>query len=463
MIVSNVNRVNKKCEPYRSLKCGNVSGKVRVPGDKSISHRALMIGGLARGKTSITGMLEGQDVLSTAMAMRALGADIRNAGSGDGDAGIWRCKGAGLGGLREAEHVLDLGNSGTSARLLMGMVAGYDFTTFMTGDSSLRKRPMGRVMLPLEEMGACFMARQEGKFPLAIKGGSPLLNITYESPVASAQVKSAVLLAGLMARGQSCVIESRPSRDHTENMLRSFGAKVETGQDEQGRYYACVNGEPDICGSTIDIPSDPSSAAFPAAAACLKPGSELVLQGVGINPRRTGFFGTLEEMGADIQYTNRREEGGEPVADIKIIAPDILKAVNTPPERVPSMIDEFPVLAILAACADGTSHMSGLAELRVKESDRLELVAKGLKACGVSLETGQDDLTIHGKGRPPEGGAVIQTELDHRIAMSFLVLGSVTDEPVEIDDIRPVSTSFPGFVELMNGIGLHIENVAVNE
>lgn len=413
-----------------------------------MSHRALMLGGIAPGETRISGLLEGQDVLNTAMAMRALGSHITQ-----GDDGIWRCTGPGIGGLSEPQDILDLGNSGTSARLLIGLVAGYPFTTVFTGDASLVKRPMRRVMTPLEKMGARFLAKEDNKLPLAVRGTEDLLSIDYETPVASAQIKSAILLAGLMATGHTSVIETAPSRDHTENMLRAFGVNVDTEEMGHGKFRASVHGQPDMLDCTLDIPADPSSAAFPAAAAVLHPGSAITLLNVGTNARRTGFFKCLEEMGVDIQYRNEREQGGEPVADIHIMAEEPPKGIDVPPERVPSMIDEFPVLAIIAACADGTTTMTGLAELRVKESDRLALMAIGLEACGVKLEMGEDSLTIHGNGHPPKGGAQIETALDHRIAMSFLVLGSVSEEAIAIDDISPVGTSFPGFADLMNELG----------
>lgn len=438
-------------KPYISKKVDKIAGEIRVPGDKSMSHRALMLGGLATGETRITGLLKGHDVMNTAHAMRMLGARI----SEDED-GIWRCSGPGIGGLREPESVLDMGNSGTSARLLMGLVAGYPFATFFTGDNSLKKRPMRRVMDPLEQMGARFIARSDDKFPLAVQGSDELLCIDYETPVASAQIKSAILLAGLTAKGATTVIETQPSRDHTENMLQAFGGQVEVENLGDGRFAATVTGQTDLQDCSIDIPADPSSAAFPAALACLHPGSEITLLNVGINKRRTGFYDTLSDMGVSVRYTNERNEGGEPVADIRILLDGALQGVDVPPERVPSMIDEFPVLSVIAAGAEGTTHMTGLAELRVKESDRLALVAQGLQNCGVDLVAGEDSLTIHGTGKPPEGGARIKTALDHRIAMSFLILGSATQNPVEIDDISPVATSFPGFVDMMNELGTDI-------
>lgn len=436
---------------YYSKKVVKISGDVKVPGDKSMSHRALMFGALADGETRITGLLEGHDVLNTAQAMRHLGGVAVR-----GDDGIWRCSAPENGELHEPSEILDMGNSGTSARLLMGLVAGYGFSTIFTGDASLKKRPMGRVMRPLSEMGARFISRDKGRFPLAVEGVPSPKAVTYESPVASAQVKSAILLAGLRAAGTTTVIETAPSRDHSENMLRAFGAEVDVENLPEGRFAVSITGGARLEGCSLHIPADPSSAAFPAAACAMHPGSAVTLLGVGINPRRTGFYQCLEEMGVDILYRNKRVEGGEEVADIKILAPEKLVAIDIPPERVPSMIDEFPAIAMLAACADGVSRMSGLEELRVKESDRLALVAKGLTDCGVRLEESESGLIIHGNGKPPQGGAMIETALDHRIAMSFLVLGSVSDEPVQIDDITPVGTSFPGFVALMNDLGMDI-------
>lgn len=436
--------------PLQSAPTGPLSGTVRVPGDKSISHRALMFGALAVGETVIHGLLEGADVLHTADAMRALGA------SAEPDAGgVWRVHGVGIGGLREPDRVLDLGNSGTAARLLIGLVATHPFTTFLTGDASLTKRPMARVMTPLEQMGASFVARSGGRLPLTVIGTDRPVPIRYRLPVASAQVKSAILLAGLNAPGVTTVIEAEPTRDHSERMLRHFGAEVTTETLADGMLAVSVRGEAELAGQTVHVPADPSSAAFPAVAALLRPGSEVRLTEVGMNPRRVGLYETLVEMGADIAFENRRSAAGEPVADLRVRA-SALKGVEVPPERAPSMIDEYPILAVAAACAEGTTVMRGVAELRVKESDRLAMMAEGLAACGVKVEAEHDTLIVHGTGRPPEGGASVRTALDHRIAMSFLVLGMAARQPVAVDDGSFIETSFPGFVELMNGLGAAI-------
>lgn len=441
----------KAAQSLISFKAGSVSGTVRVPGDKSMSHRALMLGALADGETIISGLLTGEDVLNTAFAMRKMGARIY-----DSDDGLWHVHGVGAAGLQEPDTVLDMGNSGTSARLLMGLVAGYDLAACFTGDASLSKRPMKRVIAPLSEMGARFLGRRGGHLPLMIKGSRSLQAISYKLPVASAQVKSAVLLAGLRAAGQTVVTEDKPTRDHTENMLRHFGVDIETGKDENGAYNIAIKGGQFLTGCAVDVPSDPSSAAFPVVAALLQEGSDLRLPRVGTNKRRTGLYETLQEMGADIVFANEQVQAGEPVADMIVKGTGALTGIEVPPERVPSMIDEFPVLAVAAACAQGTTKMTGLSELRVKESDRLALMAEGLKACGVALEEGTDSLVIHGTGKPPAGGATIKTALDHRIAMSFLVLGSVTEQPVAIDDAGSINTSFPGFVDLMNGLGFDL-------
>ncbi len=437
----------------------SISGSARIPGDKSISHRSIMLGALALGETIISGLLEGEDVLHTAKAMRAMGAKILNS-----DDGLWRIHGVGIGGLHEPDHVLEMGNSGTSTRLLMGLVGGHNITATFTGDASLVKRPMGRVVKPLEMMGARFMCRSGDRLPLTVKGAEDTKSIEYELPVASAQVKSAVMLAGLNARGTTTVIEGRPTRDHTENMLRHFGATVEVEDLKDGKSAIHVNGYQELQGCAVDVPSDPSSAAFMIVAALITPESKITLPNIGVNPRRDGLFKTLQEMGADLKYEYERLEAGENVATITATSGNILKGIDVPEDRVPSMIDEFPVLAVAASCAKGTTRMTGLKELRVKESDRLLMMAKGLEACGVKLEMGEDSLTIHGTGKPPQGGAAVETAMDHRIAMSFLVLGCATPEPVSIDDGTPIKTSFPNFVELMNDLGADIfeEGIAVN-
>jgi 3-phosphoshikimate 1-carboxyvinyltransferase len=428
----------------------SISGEIRVPGDKSISHRALLIGALAVGETVIEGLLEGEDVLCTAAALRALGADVERDAEG-----VWRVQGVGLGGLREPSGILDMGNSGTAARLLMGVLASHPLTAFLTGDASLCRRPMARVQVPLEQFGARIVAREGGRMPLAITGAGDPMPTTYRLPVASAQVKSAVLLAGLNTSGKTTAIETLPTRDHTERMLRFFGAEVETTEEADGALAVTVTGQPELTGRRIQVPADISSAAFPLVAALIVPGSELTLTAMGMNPRRTGLVDTLIEMGAGIEIRNEREIAGEPVADLHVRA-GVLKGVDVPASRAPSMIDEYPILAVAAAVAEGTTVMHGLAELRVKESDRLAAMARGLAACGVRVEEGKDSLTVHGGGGPVRGGGAIATDLDHRIAMAFLVLGMAADQPISIDDAEPIETSFPGFIELMNDLGAAI-------
>ena len=441
-------------KPLRSSSTGALAGTIRVPGDKSISHRSLMLGAVAVGETVIHGLLEGEDVLNTAAAMRLLGARAER-----DDKGVWHVHGVGLGGLQEPAQVLDMGNSGTAARLLMGLVAAHPITCIFTGDASLNKRPMARVTGPLEQMGARFVGRGGGRLPLAVIGTDQTIPITYRLPVPSAQVKSAILLCGLNTAGITTVIEAEPTRDHTELMLRHFGATVTTERTEDGALAVSVLGQPELIGREIFVPADPSSAAFPTVAALLRPGSEVLLRDVGMNPHRAGLFDTLVEMGADIAFENRRDQAGEPVADLRVRG-GALKGIVVPAERAPSMIDEYPVLAAAAACAEGTTVMLGLKELRVKESDRLAMVAEGLTRCGVTVEVGADDsLTVHGTGKPPRGGATVATAMDHRIAMSFLVLGMASVEPVQVDDGAFIETSFPGFVGLMNGLGANIAEI----
>ncbi len=432
-------------------------GRVRAPGDKSVSHRALMFGALAVGETTVRGLLEGEDVLATAAALRALGAEITH----ERDGALWRVRGFGVGGAREPADVLALGNSGTSARLLAGILASLPFTSVMTGDASLRRRPMQRVIEPLARMGARFEGREGGRLPLAIVGTDELVPIDYRLPVASAQVKSAVLLAGLNTAGETTVIEPEATRDHTERMLRHFGAELrvtpaDPGAKGGGGRRITLVGWPELLGRDIVVPGDPSSAAFVAVAAAIRPGSDVTIENVGINPLRAGLYATLRDMGADVAFENEREVGGEPVADLRVKGGG-LKGVEVPADRAPSMIDEYPILAIAAACAEGTTRMLGLGELRAKESDRLASVSAGLSANGVAHEAGAADLVVHGTGAPPAGGGVVETRLDHRIAMSFLVLGLAAREPVTVDDSSPIDTSFPGFAQLMNGLGARIE------
>jgi 3-phosphoshikimate 1-carboxyvinyltransferase len=427
-----------------------LAGSVRVPGDKSISHRALMLAALAVGESEIHGLLEGEDVLRTAAAMRALGAEIRR----DPD-GVWRAWGRGLGGLCEPSGVLDLGNSGTSARLLMGVLAGHPITAVLTGDDSLRARPMARAIAPLEQMGARVVARDGGYMPLTLVGAAEPRAIRYELPVASAQVKSAVLLAGLSAPGETTVVERAATRDHTERMLEHFGAEVRVATEDDGARSITVAGQPELSAQRIRVPADPSSAAFAAVAASILPGSRLRLEGVGINPLRAGVYATLQEMGAAITFENRREESGEPVADLEVRAAE-LHGIEVPAARAPTMIDEYPILAMAAACARGRTVMPGLGELRVKESDRLAALARGLAACGVEVEEGADSLSVQGRGGRPPGGGTVATRLDHRIAMAFLVLGLAAEQPVTVDDAAPIDTSFPGFQALMAGLGARL-------
>jgi len=428
---------------------GPLRGTLTAPGDKSISHRALLLAALAVGKTAITGLLEGDDVRHTAAALRSLGVTITNNGPG-----AWRVNGVGVGGLLPPDDVIDLGNSGTAARLLCGLLAGHGFSAVLTGDASLRSRPMARVITPLTAMGAVFQARDGGRMPLTITGSDNLRPTAYTLPVASAQVKSAVLLAGLHAPGETSVVEPSPTRDHTERMLSHFGADIRVEEAGTGRRIT-VTGQPELTPAAIAVPADPSSAAFPAVAALLVEGSQITLPGICTNPTRTGLYTTLAEMGAVLAWRNERVEGGEPVADLAVQASH-LTGVEVPPERAPAMIDEYPVLAMAAACAQGDTVFNGVGELRHKESDRLAAVAAGLTACGVSVEETADSLTIHGVGGSPAGGATIEAALDHRIAMSFLVLGLASEKPVSIDDASAIETSFPDFAGAMGALGADI-------
>jgi 3-phosphoshikimate 1-carboxyvinyltransferase len=405
-----------------------------------------MFGALAVGETRIAGLLEGEDVLRTAAAMRALGAEVVRDGPG-----AWRVAGRGIGGLTEPADVLDMGNSGTAARLLCGILASHPLFAVMTGDASLRRRPMRRVTDPLAACGARFAAREGGRLPLAIEGAADALPLEYRLPVASAQVKSALLLCGLNAPGVTRVEEPEATRDHSENMLRHFGATVRVERDGAGRVIELA-GQPELRAADVLVPGDPSSAAFPLVAALIVPGSALRIEGVGLNPLRTGLFATLREMGAALAVENERIEGGEPVGDL-VARHGGLRGVEVPPERAPSMIDEYPVLAVAAACAAGTTRMRGLGELRVKESDRLSATAALLAANGVRVEIEGDDLVVHGTGAPPGGGGLVATHMDHRIAMSALVLGLAAAAPVAVDEAGFIDTSFPGFVTLMEGTG----------
>lgn len=435
--------------PLTARRGGALAGRARVPGDKSISHRALILSAMTVGESRVAGLLEGEDVLNTAQAMRDLGARLTR-----GEDGIWRIHGVGVGGFAAPDKPLDFGNSGTGCRLVLGAVAGCPIRATFDGDASLRKRPMRRVLDPLERMGARVVEEAEGgRLPLTIDGARDPIPIEYESPVPSAQLKSAVLLAGLAAPGETTVIEAEASRDHTERMLRHFGARiVSKPHGEHGRRIV-LQGQPELEPANIVVPADPSSAAFPLVAALIVPGSELVLENVMTNPLRTGLFTTLREMGATIEEIAKRDDGEE-VADLRVAASK-LKGAEVPPERAPSMIDEYPILAVAAAFAEGTTRMRGLKELRVKESDRLEATAAMLRANGVAVEIEGDDLIVHGKGTAAGGGEVA-THMDHRIAMSALVMGLASEQPVRIDDSAFIATSFPGFVDLMRRLGAEL-------
>ncbi|MGB1361422.1 MAG: 3-phosphoshikimate 1-carboxyvinyltransferase [Alphaproteobacteria bacterium] len=436
-------------QKFQSSKINSFNGTAKIPGDKSISHRSIMFGSLAIGTTNITGLLEGEDVMATAEAFRKMGATITK-----NDDGSWTVIGTGLGGLHQPDDIIDMGNSGTSTRLIMGIIAGHNIKVTMTGDASLRSRPMGRVIDPLTTMGAV-VDSNEGKLPLTIQGTNEILPITYELPVASAQVKSAVLLAGLTSRGNTTVIETEPTRDHTENMLRHFGAEIKTEKTD-GKDVITLQGMPTLKGADIVVPSDPSSASFIVASACIVKDSDVTVKGVCMNPTRTGLFTTLIEMGANITFANERIEGGEKIADINIkYAP--LTGIDVPAERAPSMIDEYPILSVVASFANGKTTMQGVEELRVKESDRLQVVVDGLNANGVKTEAGEDWYTVYGNDTVA-GGGVVKTHLDHRIAMSFLIMGLSSEQPVLIDDVNPVKTSFPTFVDLMGELGANFSD-----
>jgi 3-phosphoshikimate 1-carboxyvinyltransferase len=433
--------------PLTARRTGPLTGRARVPGDKSISHRALILAALAVGETRITGLLEGEDVINTGRAMRALGATVERTGEG-----AWRVMGVGVGGFAQPAAPLDFGNSGTGCRLVMGAVAGCPITATFDGDESLRKRPMRRILEPLEKMGARTReAADGGRLPVTLQGAIDPIPIEYEAPVPSAQLKSAVLLAGLAAPGATMVIENEATRDHTEKMLTHFGARVRvSAYGEHGRRIT-LEGQPELEPAPVAVPSDPSSAAFPMVAALIAPGSELILDGVMTNPLRAGLFASLREMGATIEILQQRNEGGEEVADLRVRA-STLKGIDVPPERAPTMIDEYPVLAVAAAFAEGTTRMRGLQELRVKESDRLTATAEMLRANGVIVEIEGDDLIVQGKGRAAGSGVVV-THMDHRIAMSALILGLASEQPVQIDDAAFIATSFPGFTDLMRSLG----------
>ena len=433
--------------PRAFAPAGPLTGTVTVPGDKSISHRALMLSALAVGESVIEGLLEGEDVLATAAAMRAMGALIEKRGA------RWHVHGVGVGGLLQPLQALDMGNSGTSTRLLMGLVATHPITATFTGDASLSKRPMGRVIDPLSTMGAEFAASPGGRLPLMVRGICPAVPIEYRLPVASAQVKSAILLAGLNTPGITRVIEPVPTRDHSERMLAGFGAELTVEENEAGERVISIRGEAELVPQNIVVPGDPSSAGFLVVAALLVPGSSITVENVGMNPTRSGLVKLLQAMGGDIVLSKERVVGGEPVADL-VVRHSQLIGVETPAEIVPSMVDEFPILFVAAALAKGRSVFRGLEELRVKESDRIAVMATGLRAIGVNVEELPDGLIVDGRGGEPfSGGATVAAHLDHRIAMSFAIAGLVSKRPVTIDDIAPVATSFPTFEALLQEIG----------
>lgn len=437
--------------PMTSRRAGPLKGVAEVPGDKSISHRSLILGALAIGETRITGLLEGEDVIDTAKAMRAFGAEVTDHGGGE-----WSVRGVGVGGFQEPDNVIDCGNSGTGVRLIMGVMATQPITATFTGDASLNKRPMARVTDPLALFGTQTVGRDGGRLPMTLVGAADPVPVRYEVPVPSAQVKSAVLLAGLNAPGKTVVIEKEATRDHSERMLAGFGAEITVEDTDEGRVIT-LTGQPELKPQVIAVPRDPSSAAFPVCAALVTPGSDVLVPGIGLNPTRAGLFTTLREMGADLTYENEREEGGEPVADLRAKFSPNMKGIEVPPERAASMIDEYPVLSVVAAFATGTTMMAGVKELRVKESDRIDAMARGLRANGVSVDEGDDWWSVEGLGHDGvPGGSVCESVLDHRIAMSFMVMGMGAQKAVSVDDGTPIATSFPIFEPLMSRLGAQI-------
>ncbi|WP_170598855.1 3-phosphoshikimate 1-carboxyvinyltransferase [Ruegeria arenilitoris] len=438
--------------PMTSHPCGPLTGTAEVPGDKSISHRSLILGAMAVGETRISGLLEGEDVLDTAKAMRAFGAEVISHGNGK-----WTVHGVGVGGFAEPDQVIDCGNSGTGVRLIMGAMATSPISATFTGDASLNKRPMARVTDPLALFGAQAVGRSGGRLPMTIVGAADPVPVRYEVPMPSAQVKSAVLLAGLNAPGKTVVIEKEATRDHSERMLAGFGAEITVEDTDEGRVIT-LTGRPELKPQVIAVPRDPSSAAFPVCAALITPGSDVLVPGIGLNPTRAGLFTTLREMGADLTYENMREEGGEPVADLRARYSPDMKGIDVPPERAASMIDEYPVLSVVAANATGKTMMGGVKELRVKESDRIDAMARGLRANGVTVEEGDDWWSVDGLGiGGVPGGGTCESFLDHRIAMSFMVMGMGAQEAVSVDDGSPIATSFPIFEPLMKGLGAKVE------
>ena len=435
-------------EPMTAAKSGPLKGTASVPGDKSISHRSLIFGAMSVGTTRVTGLLEGQDVLDTASAMRAFGATVTQHGPGD-----WSVEGVGVGNFQEPADVIDCGNSGTGVRLIMGTMATSPITATFTGDASLRKRPMGRVTEPLSEFGTQAYGRKGGRLPMTVVGAADAKGIRHALKVASAQVKSAILLAGLNAEGETVVIEREPTRDHSERMLVGFGAKLMVDKTNEG-HVITLQGRPMLKAQTVAVPRDPSSAAFPVCAALIVEGSDIFVPGVSQNLTRNGLYITLVEMGAEIEFQNPREEGGEPVADLRVRFSGNMKGIEVPPHRAPSMIDEYPILSVVAAFSTGKTVMKGVKELRVKESDRIDAMARGLEACGVKIEEDEDTLIVHGMGPGGmPGGATAKTHIDHRIAMSFLVAGMASQKPISVDDASPIATSFPIFTGLMKGLG----------
>lgn len=435
--------------PMTSRASGPLHGEALIPGDKSVSHRSLILGAMSIGKTEITGLLEGQDVLDTAKAMQSFGATVERHGQGH-----WTVQGLGVGGFEEPEDIVDCGNAGTGVRLIMGAMSTCPINATFTGDASLRSRPMGRITEPLSLFGAQAVGRDKGLLPLTMVGAREPMAVQYTSPHPSAQIKSAVLLAGLNAAGETVLIEKEKTRDHSERMLAGFGAKIETVETKNG-FEIALAGQPELQGQTLAVPRDPSSAAFPIAAALIVEGSEITVPNIGMNPTRIGLITTLIEMGADITLENERVEGGEPVADLRVRASS-LTGVEVPPERAPSMIDEYPILSAVAAFAKGKTVMRGVKELRVKECDRIDAMARGLEANGVTIEEGEDFLIVYGQEGTVVGGATCETHLDHRIAMSFLCMGLSTQEPVSVDDGGAIATSFPIFEQLMTGLGAAI-------
>ncbi|AHD01910.1 3-phosphoshikimate 1-carboxyvinyltransferase [Leisingera methylohalidivorans] len=438
--------------PMTSHRADPLKGVAEVPGDKSISHRSLILGALSVGETKISGLLEGEDVLDTAKAMQAFGAEVVNHGGGN-----WSVFGVGVGGFAEPGNVIDCGNSGTGVRLIMGVMATSPITATFTGDASLNKRPMARVTDPLALFGTQSVGRSGGRLPMTIVGAADPVPVRYEVPVPSAQVKSAVLFAGLNAPGKTVVIEKEATRDHTERMLAGFGAEITTEDTEEGRVIT-LTGRPELKPQVIAVPRDPSSAAFPVCAALITPGSDVLVPNIGLNPTRAGLYYTLQDMGADLTFENMREEGGEPVADLRAKYSPDMKGIEVPPARAASMIDEYPVLSVVASFAEGKTMMAGVKELRVKESDRIDAMAKGLRANGVTVEEGEDWWEVTGLGIDGvPGGGICESVLDHRIAMSFMVMGMGAQNAVSVDDGGPIATSFPIFESLMGNLGAKLE------